>query len=264
MAHTVIGNLDIVPIFSPQLGEIRNVRIWTPEGLDEGKPCAVFLMHDGQNLFDEATSFSGEWQADETATRFVQAYSIQPVIIGIDNSPNRFNELCPPLELSGERSALHGFCWREVIATPLGEHYADFVCTTVMELAKSRFPAMVARENTYVGGSSMGGLISLYMVSRQPELFAGAICFSPALTALTESGQRELTRAVARCASDMRLYVYVGGSGFEAEFAEPTRRLVSALGAGENICFHSEPLNEHCENVWAREFPLALKFMLID
>ncbi|MDE7453276.1 MAG: hypothetical protein K2N22_02590, partial [Clostridia bacterium] len=172
------GKLEIIEMSMPQFsGRKRTIRVWLPEGYDANdseKKYSVLYMHDGQNLFDAATSFLGEWEVDETLTKLMKAGYESTIVVGIDNGElERFNELSPKWELST--------MGKNYISNPAGDKYADFIVNTVKPYIDEHFNTKPQREYTGIGGSSMGGIMSLYMVMKYADVFDYSIIFSPAM-----------------------------------------------------------------------------------
>src|SRR4051812_9334479 len=124
-------------------------------------------MHDGQNLFDPATSFSGSWNVDVSMAE-ASLEGFDAIVVGIPNmGADRLAEYSPfeHPELGGGR----------------GDLYLEFLIDTVKPLIDERFMTIPDREHTGIVGSSMGGLISLYAFFRHPEVFGFAGVLSPSL-----------------------------------------------------------------------------------
>ncbi|MBK8267367.1 MAG: hypothetical protein IPK83_03310 [Planctomycetes bacterium] len=159
---------------SRELANKRSLIVYLPPGYEDpankDERYPVLYMHDGQNLFDAATSFIGvEWNADETAERLIKAKKIPPIIIvGIYNTPDRMNEYTPTRD---EKRGTGG----------KGDMYLSFVVNKVKPFIDSTYRTSTKRRDTAIAGSSLGGLISLHMAVRYPNTFARAGVISPAL-----------------------------------------------------------------------------------
>lgn len=131
-------------------------------------------MHDGQNVFNDATSFSGEWGVDEALDTLGLKYK-ECIVVGIDNgAAKRLNEYCPyDFELKGIAANY---------SSNKGEGglYVDFLVKTLKPFIDKRYRTLRGKKNTFIAGSSMGGLISMYALLRYPKKFGGAGVFSPA------------------------------------------------------------------------------------
>ncbi|MBC7947203.1 MAG: alpha/beta hydrolase [Chitinophagaceae bacterium] len=149
----------------PQLKRTRRVWIYLPEDYaTSGKRYPVLYMHDGQNVFDDATSYSGEWGVDEFLDSTTRDKCI---VVAVDHGgAKRINEYCPyDMKQFGKGE---------------GSMYVDFLAKTLKPYIDKQYRTVKDRKNTFVAGSSMGGLISMYAVLKYPSVFGGAGVFSPA------------------------------------------------------------------------------------
>ncbi len=168
---TINGNvIYLESFFIPQLNRYRTIRLYLPPEYEtSGKNYPVLYMHDGQNLFDEATSFAGEWKVDETLNNLFNENRMNGIIVvGIDNdSSKRFDEYSP---------------WRndQYNAGSEGQAYIDFIVNTLKPWIDKNYRTLTGSENTAIAGSSMGGLISLYAGCKYPSVFSRLGIFSPA------------------------------------------------------------------------------------
>ncbi len=149
----------------PQLKRTRRIWIYLPDDYCDGtnKKYPVLYMHDGQNVFDEATSYSGEWGVDE----FLDATSLSKcIVVAVDNGAiKRMNEYNP--------------YDNEKFGKGEGDEYVDFIANTLRPFINKNYRTIKNKEHTFIAGSSMGGLISMYAVLKYPKLFGGAGVFSP-------------------------------------------------------------------------------------
>src|SRR5262249_51494278 len=148
------------------LSNARTVSVWMPPGygLDPHRRFPVFYMHDGQNLFDAETAFGGvPWRADETAERAIRAGRVPPVmIVGVANTPGRLDEYGPK---SDNRA----------------RDYGRFLVEEVKPFVDGAYRTLPEPEHSGVGGSSMGGLISLHLAQWYPDVFEKCAAMSPSL-----------------------------------------------------------------------------------
>ncbi len=165
---TLSGNIKKHERFHSQiLDNERTLIVYLPPWYDEQveRKYPVLYMHDGQNIFDASTSFAGvEWRVDEAAQRLIEAGTIEPIIIvGLYNNADRMQEYnagAPDAEPSA---------------------YARFVVEEVKPFIEKTYRVDTERDKTGVAGSSMGGLISLYLAQQYPEVFGRCGIVSPAL-----------------------------------------------------------------------------------
>jgi predicted alpha/beta superfamily hydrolase len=118
-------------------------------------------MHDGQNVFDEATSAYGEWGVDEALDTLGTRYK-EIMVVAIDNSGDkRINEYSPyDMEKYGKGE---------------GDQYVDFLVQTLKPYIDKHYRTKKDEKNTFIAGSSMGGLISFYAILKYPKVFGGAV-----------------------------------------------------------------------------------------
>lgn len=259
------GKMEIHELKMPQYEDnrTRKIRVWTPGGYDPAdktKRYPVMYMHDGQNLFDAATSYAGEWQADEAITQMMEEGYEGAIVVGIDNGPDRANELCPPWPRSIYDSI--------TVTNPTGDKYTAFIVETVKPFVDSHYSTRPGRESTGIGGSSMGGLISFYMALEYPDIFSYALCFSPAFQ-IFEDGT--LKQAVQKFDTGIpnvlpKIYLYSGGKDFEADFMPYVDFMYGALtGHGypeEKLNTLVDPTQFHTESAWAEYFPEAYRWLV--
>ena len=162
--------------FIPQLNRYRRIWIYLPaDYATSQKHYPVLYMHDGQNLFDEATTaYGNEWGVDEILDSLTAKGKPGCIVVGIDNGgAARMSEYNP-----------YEFTWRGGSTTekflPQGNQYCSFLATTLKPFIDKKFRTLPAKENTLIAGSSMGGLISYYAALNYPQVFGKAGVFSPA------------------------------------------------------------------------------------
>ena len=166
---TASRNVHVIDtaFFMPQLNRHRRIWIYLPEGYaSSNKKYPVLYMHDGQNLFDEATGPFGEWGVDE-ALDTLGPHHKELIVVGIDNgAEKRLNEYSPyDMEKYGKGE---------------GDQYVDFLVKTLKPFIDKHYRTKKDDDNTFIAGSSMGGLISFYAILKYPKVFGAAGVFSPA------------------------------------------------------------------------------------
>ena len=233
----------------PGLGRKRQVRLYLPPGYaTSGKRYPVLYMHDAQNLFDNATSYAGEWKVDETMDALSKSGQLELIVVGIDNGQAK-----RMTELSAWSSPRFG--------TAEGEQYMDFIVKVVKPLIDKDYRTLPDRANTAIMGSSMGGLISHYAVNQYPGVFSKAGVFSPAYwTAMPVYG----FVAAKQVPKDARVYMLMGSE--EGESMVPDAQRMAALLAktghpANNLAFKVVPGAKHNEGFWSGEFREAVLWM---
>jgi len=253
------GNVWLHELSSRIFGNTRLVRVWLPPDYDGwgATRYPVLYLNDGQNLFDPVTAFAGvHWQVGETAARLIAEQKIRPlIIVGIDNTKNRAREYTPYKSLDPRVLNAKGKC------------YPDFLQREVMPLIEDHYPVLKGPENTGLGGSSLGGLITLYTQLAAPGVFGRLLIESPSLSV---ANRRILEESRRFRGWPARTYVGVGTR--EVGNAEKDERLVGDMRKLESILreagldehrlkVHIEEGAVHDESAWAARFPGALEFL---
>ncbi len=171
------GKIIIHQNFESKYVNPRNVEVWLPPGYDPDLKYEVVYMHDGQNVFNAKTSYTGiAWEMDSTMIRLLKKNKIRPaIVVGIWNSPNRFREYMPNEpsdEIYKRTKSLEG--------TPqiLSDNYLSFIVKELKPFIDKNYSTRPDSRSTLIMGSSMGGLISLYALIKYPDVFGGAGCVS--------------------------------------------------------------------------------------
>lgn len=233
----------------PQLGRKRRIWVYLPPGYaNSTQRYPVLYMQDGQNLFDTATSFAGEWFVDETMTRISREMRQDAIIVGIDNgSALRMNEYSPwkhPTMGGGE-----------------GEAYARFLLETLKPYIDQHFRTLTGPAHTGIMGSSMGGLIAFYVAMAYPQVFGRAGVFSPSFWFAEEVftfAQRQAPRA-----KGLKLYLLAGEQEPPQMSANLKRMaaLLTANGFSKRRLHTKVTGGAHNEAFWAREFQEAFLWL---
>ncbi|MCF8253319.1 MAG: hypothetical protein K9H61_00390 [Bacteroidia bacterium] len=243
---TALENVKLVSanFYMPQLKRNRKIWIYLPSDYEDAiaKRYSVLYMHDGQNLFDNKTSYSGEWGIDETLAKLEKTGDMGCIVVGIENGgANRINEYSPYVnnEYGGGE----------------GKAYMQFIVETLKPYLDSAYRTHTDQMHTGIAGSSMGGLISLYGALAYPNVFGKVGVFSPALW-FSDS----LFEFAKNSYLDPRVNVYyVAGSNESEHMSSDIIRMDSILKK-KGALFYNSSVNlkadgEHKEWFWKREFP---------
>lgn len=258
-AHTLTGDIRIHADLPSQFVRPRTVRVWLPPAYDADTTARlpVFYFHDGNNVFDAATSFIGvEWGADEAADRLVRSGAVPPfIIVAIDNTSDRITEYT---HVADARRGGGG-----------ADRYARFLIEELKPFIDRTYRTRRDAAATGVIGSSLGGLVSLWLGFEHPEAFGLIGCVSP--TAWWADG--DLIRQVADAgASGLRIWLDMGTAegaspADAARGIEDARRLRAALlarGYRSGIDLHYEEVEgaPHSERAWAARAGRIMQFLL--
>lgn len=226
----------------------RTLIVWLPPSYRKTtrKRYPVLYMHDGQNIIEPATSFAGvAWQVDETADKLIRQKKIEDIIVvGIYNSPDRLKEYSD---------------------TPKGRKYMNFLIKEVKPFIDITYRTQPDRSNTAVMGSSMGGLISLYLILKHPEVFSKAGCLSSTLGWRKGEVLKVISKA-KKLPKAIRIYFDHGGAGGEISglpYFRKLRKLLIKKGMREGkdfLCFYDKQ-GDHSERAWAQRLWRPLTFL---
>ncbi len=261
----MVGTVKVLrDCWSPQLGNRRDLLVYLPRTYTAGQQrYPVLYMHDGQNLFDAATSYAGEWCVDETLEELA-GQGIEAIVVGIPNiGARRYQEYIP-------------FSSPD-LPDAEGDLYVAFIADTVKPLIDRSFRTQPDREHTGIMGSSLGGLISLYAFFKRPEIFGLVGAVSPSL----RWGNKGIFRFVEDAAFvPGRVYMDVGTAEGSKPAADTPGRPSSPEGyvqqvrdmnallerkgyrPGKDLLYVEEEGGIHHESAWGRRLPAALRFLL--
>ena len=268
----VIGTVERFDKFESKHVAPRYVDVWLPPGytLPEAKQkrYPVIYVHDGQNLFDPASSFIGvDWGIDETMTRLIGEKKIPAaIIVAIWNTPKRLAEYMPQKPLEQVAEADLDAMFKPVRREPLGDAYLRFLVTELKPAVDAQYRTLPDRAHTSLMGSSMGGLISLYAVCEYPDVFGGAACLSTAWQVANGAVVRDLKKSLPDPRTH-RFYFDFGTATMDGEiepFQDQVDAQLKAAGFVEekNWLTKKFPGEEHSERAWRKRVHLPLEFLL--
>lgn len=243
----------ITNFYSPQLNNNRTLILYLPPSYSENiaKRYPVLYMHDGQNLFNAATAFGGvEWQVDETLDSLIGQGKVQEVIVvGIYNTANRISEYTPTVDPTyggGNANA-----------------YLDFVQNTVKPYIDGHYRTLTTPANTYMMGSSLGGLVSCYAGWTRSNVFNHVGCMSSSFWWNNQNFTVQVENATGT-KPPVRFYLDIGAN--EGATAETTRMRDALLAKGYvsnvNVKYYFDPQGSHNEASWRARLPIVLTYLL--
>ena len=267
----VTGTLRTLPALPSKYVENRQVDIWLPPGYDTDttQRYPVLYMHDGQNLFDPKHTYAGvDWGVDEAMTRLIAEGKVRPaIVVAVWNSPRRFAEYMPQKAVRGEQVATGVDVYPPVPAADmLGDAYLHYLVEELKPAIDRDFRTLPGRDDTFVMGSSMGGLISLYAIAEYPQVFGGAGAVSTHWPA-GDGAMVEWFGAHLPDPRTHRLYLDHGTATLDAGYAPYQQRMDAALRKGGyrangNWISRVYPGAEHHERSWRARIEVPLVFLL--
>ena len=262
----------------------RNVDVWVPGNYRPGGKYRVLYMHDGQMLFDSTTTWNHqEWGVDETMGGLIEEGEIDnTIVVGIWNTEKRFEEYCPqkPFEMIPLTffDSLRIEAAKEGIDAPAlplirSDNYLRFIVEELKPYIDSHWSTLKGPESTFIAGSSMGGLISMYAICEYPDIFGGAVCMSTHWPgAFDFPGNpcpvafREYMRENLPDPGSHKIYFDYGTETLDSLY-QPLQELVDRVmeekGYDEsNWLTMKFEGDDHSENSWRSRLNVPLRFLL--
>jgi predicted alpha/beta superfamily hydrolase len=259
---TKTGNITLITV--PEFLDDRPVWVYLPPGYEQDteRRYPVLYMMDGQNVFDDATSFAGEWKVDETLEELIPAGQVEPLIVVAvaNDGDNRTKEYTPWYSSSRETGGGGG------------KHLKTWI-KILLPFINANYRTLTGPENTGLAGSSFGGLMALYGAYSHPDVFGKIGSFSP--TVMYAGGR--LPKMIADSDKpDIILYLDMGtremgnfqdknGNGID-DGIDSLRRLQEILTlqgfvGGWDLLVAEGEGHRHNEFYWSQRFPQAVQFL---
>lgn len=273
----VTGTIKILPSFPSRYVAARTIAVWLPEDYDSTKKYPVLYMHDGQNLFDSTvTGNHEEWKVDETITRLVRENKIRScLVVGIWNTgQTRWNEYFPQKAVEYFPANDMNTFSATYLKTPLqADDYLKFLVTELKPFIDNTFATLASRDNTFIAGSSMGGLISLYALCEYPDVFGGAACISthwiggwPPPVEYLPNGFYQYIRKTLPRANHHKIYFDYGTETLDQyykPYQEEVDKIMLEKGYSNSNWMTKEFVSEnHSEKSWKKRLYIPLEFLL--
>jgi predicted alpha/beta superfamily hydrolase len=263
--RNLLGRMMGSPVSAPELRlhrkfrsrflePLRTLVVFVPPGYERNlqKRYPVLYMHDGQNLFDPTTAFGGnEWRLDDTAEELIEHGAIEPlIIVGIYNTgEQRIHEYTPTADpkLGGGKADLYG--------RMLVEEVKPFIEKT--------YRAVQGAENTGLGGSSLGGLVTLHLGLKYPDVFGKLAVLSPSVWWDNKVILREIEQLPAKPPLKIWLDMGTAEGGMSLEDTEMLRDAMRAKGwsVGNDLAYSEIEGATHSEKSWAERVGPFLQFL---
>lgn len=262
----------------------RNVDIWLPQGYNIEKKYAVLYMHDGQSLYDSTTTWNHQaWNVNLVATKLMQEGKVQDfIVVGIWNGGNtRHSDYFPqkPFEkLTREQKDFVSQQLQEkgrIIGhfQPNSDNYLKFIVKELKPLIDKRYSVYKDRKHTFIIGSSMGGLISMYAICEYPKVFGGAACMSTHWPGIFSLENNPIPNAFVEYMNkhlpnyhNHRIYFDYGDKTLDSMY-RPLQHAVDKVlkvkgYTDRNWTTKFFPGNDHSEKSWNDRLYIPLTFLL--
>ncbi len=254
----------------------KNYEVFLPASYaqDEEKRYPVLYMMDRQNLFVDSMAYGGAaWNIDEVADSLVQEGNMQEVIIvGVDHAGyDRFAEYAPqkPMETLPQhmQDSLFNFLQKPLYA----DRYLEFLVKELKPLIDQQYRTLTEVDNTFIGGSSMGGLISMYAQCEYPDVFGGALCLSTHWPIFLEDPVPIVPAEIVRYFSEnlpqgKKWYFDYGTKGIDQYYGPYQQQIDSVMVAngyveGETFLSQKFEGHDHNERDWNKRVYIPLEFV---
>jgi enterochelin esterase-like enzyme len=282
--HLSSGTVTRIENFQSRFVNARTVDVWLPDGYSSEKKYSVLYMHDGQMLFDSANTWNHqEWKVDETASLLMKEHKIRDcIVVGIHNGKKlRHCEYFPQAPFESLKRAQQDSIM--MAKRPEGlpvfydaicsDNYLRFLVTELKPYIDSAFSTKADRDGTFIAGSSMGGLISMYAICEYPDVFGGAACLSTHWTGIFTTTDNPVPAKFMKYLKKKlpdpathKLYFDYGSKGLDAiykPYQQQADKILRRKGySAENRMTQEFPGENHSEKAWAKRLEMPLIFLL--
>jgi trehalose-phosphatase len=249
LARMQPGEINLLgPFAVPELAP-RLIRVYLPRGYDPAEPRFGLYLFDGQNVFDDAGSFSGGWHVHAIVETLPKSHRPVPVVIGIDHAGvDRIRELLP-FQIEEEPGK--------------AEIFLAWITGRLMPALTAELNLIPGPLGAVIGGSSMGGLAALWSHFHYPQAFGGAIVMSPAFWVADQAIFADI--AAQPTPEVSRLYLDGGVREAKSQVVEAVKTMAEQLTErgydSDRLMWRADTRGTHSEASWRRRLPGALRFM---
>jgi len=278
------GKLQRFTNFKSQYVDSRNVDVWLPDSYSDKEKYAVLFMHDGQMLFDAETTWNKQaWEMDETAGKLnAEGETKKFIVVGIwNNGQKRHFEYFPQKafrKLSAEEKEFVSNSLKlkgriNETFNPISDNYLKFIVTELKPFIDIHFSTLKDKDNTFIAGSSMGGLISMYAICEYPDVFGAAACLSTHWTGIFQIDNNPVPQAFYDYLKsnlpnpkNHKIYFDFGDQTLDSLYPTLQKQvdiIMTEKGfTNKNWITKFFPGKDHSEKSWAERLNIPLKFVL--
>lgn len=278
------GKVQRFADFKSKYVDVRNIDVWLPDGYSDNEKYAVLYMHDGQMLYDAEKSWNKTaWEVDEVAGKLLSENKTRKfIVVGIwNNDKKRHPEYFPqkPFEsLTNEQKNEITVALQEKGRTtesfqPISDNYLKFLVTELKPFIDKTFSTKKDQQNTFVAGSSMGGLISTYAICEYPKVFGGAACLSTHWPGIFKVEGNPIPEAFANYLKknlpnpkNHKIYFDYGDQTLDALYPALQQKvdvIMKSKGFDDrNWMTKFYPGDDHSEKSWSKRLNVPLEFLL--
>ncbi len=278
------GSIKRIDSFSSKYITARNVDIWLPGNYNPKNKYAVLYMHDGQMLFDSSTTWNHTaWEVDDVVGKLLKEKKIRNVIVvgiwngGATRHPDYFPQQPYEAMTQAEKDTVTAQLQRagrtKELFKPVSDNYLQFLVKELKPHIDTTYSTLAGKAGTFIAGSSMGGLISMYAICEYPDVFGGAACLSthwpgtfsmdrnPVPSAFIEYLKKKLPDP-----KQHKIYFDYGDQTLDALYP-PLQKKVDAVMKAKGFDKRSWitrffPGENHSEQAWSKRLDIPLIFLL--
>lgn len=280
----VSGKIERLPNFKSKYVTPRNIDIWLPEGYSANEKYAVLYMHDGQMLYDSELTWNKQsWNVDDVISDLVENKKTQKtIVVGIWNNqklrhtdyfPQKPFESLTAKEKDTITSQLKKSGRTDKIFSPKSDNYLKFLVKELKPLIDKKYSTYKDKAHTFIAGSSMGGLISMYAICEYPEVFGGAACLSTHWTGTFTNENNPFPESVLQYLSknlpnpkNHKIYFDCGDQTLDALYPDIQKKadeIMKTSGFSDlNWKTLYFPGENHSEEAWNKRLKFPLEFLL--
>jgi len=282
--QVVSGRIERVTDFKSKYVTTRNIDIWLPEGYSSSEKYDVLYMHDGQMLFDPTKSWNQQaWDVDDVASKLMTEGKVRKfIVVGIWNGgltrhpdyfPQKPYESLTATQKDSVSAQLRKAGRTEAAFQPQSDKYLKFLVEEVKPYIDKTYSVNTGRDHTFIAGSSMGGLISMYAICEYPKIFGGAACLSthwPGTFAAENNPMPDaflsyLSKHLPN-AKNHRLYFDCGDQTLDAMYPAIQKKVDALLVrkgyTGDRGMSRFFPGADHSEKAWKARLDIPIVFLL--
>lgn len=278
------GKVQRIANFQSKLVDSRNVDVWLPEGYSNKEKYAVLYMHDGQALYDAESTWNKQaWEVDQVAGKLMAEGKTQKfIVVGIwNNGAKRHPEYFPEKPYKSLTKTQSDTITAQLqkagrtteIFKPYSDLYLKFLVTELKPFIDKNFSTKLDQKNTFVAGSSMGGLISMYAICEYPKVFGGAACISSHWPGTFSTNNNPIPDAFVNYLKGNlpnpkghKIYFDYGDQTLDAMY-KPLQEKVDVVMVAKGFTAKNWetkffPGDNHSEEAWAKRLDISLLFLL--
>ncbi len=278
------GRIERFLNFKSDYVDARNIDVWLPNGYTDKEKYAVLYMHDGQMLYDAETSWNKQvWEVDEVAGKLIAENKTRKfIVVGIwNNGLKRHQEYFPEKAYKNiseaDKEYISNYLIQrakiEVVFNPISDDYLKFIVTELKPFIDKTFATKANAANTFIAGSSMGGLISMYAICEYPDVFGGAACLSTHWSGIYQIENNPVPQAFYNYLKsnlpnpkNHKIYFDYGDKTLDALYPTLQKQVDIIMRkkgfTSKNWITKFFPGKDHSESAWRERLDIPLEFLL--